>query len=305
MQKKRAVIIDADTGIDDSIAIAAAAYMDNIDIKLIIASTGNTTAEQAAINTLNILHYIEKEDIPVVLGASSPISKKTLKISAHGADGLGGYKFKSRSTKPVRGTVEDVIHNTLKTTGGKVTYICLGPATNLAKFLHKYPEDSKKLSKIYFSGGLLEESKEGEKPYLGFNVGFDPLAASYILKAGIPVVICPSDMGHVAHFTKSDIKQIKKTNVTGKMFGYIFKSYKDRHIKIGAANHDLCAFMSFSHPSIFKYRKAKVSIKYYEGLASGVLNFDFESADKPENVVIDVAITELKNVFFDCLKKMP
>src|SRR3712207_7819976 len=69
--------MDVDTGIDDAVAIIMALQSPEIEIIGITTVSGNVTARSAALNTLGILRAMNKESkIPVLVGASRPLSKK-------------------------------------------------------------------------------------------------------------------------------------------------------------------------------------------------------------------------------------
>ena len=67
-QKK--MILDLDTGIDDALALAYAVGDPNVDLIGIISSYGNTLVTTAAQNSLNLLHLLGADDVPVFLGES-------------------------------------------------------------------------------------------------------------------------------------------------------------------------------------------------------------------------------------------
>lgn len=307
MSKIKPIIIDADTGIDDAMAVIYASRLNYIDIRLVVGSTGNCSSEQSTQNNINLLKFVKRPDIPVARGMEDPLGKLTLRISVHGRTGLGEYVFESTAKRPLVGDVAKNIHNAIKTSAEKVSIVCTGPATNIAHYLKKYPEDTTRIEAIYFSGGLIENLKEGELPYVSFNVGFDPKAMEMILKTSIPIVVCPSNLGHDAHFTPNEVKRISKANRTGRMLGEIFKFYHDRHVKIGVATHDLCALMSFSNPEFFSYNPATISVKYMKELESGILNFDFSEKEEGKSVLVATKINarSAKKAFFRELKKMP
>lgn len=307
MNGKTPIIIDADTGIDDAMAVIYASRLSNVDIRLVVGSTGNCSSTQSAQNNINLLKFVKRPEIPVAQGIEDPLGKLTLRISVHGKTGLGEYVFESTAKRSIFGDIGDLIHDVAVKTPEKLVIVCTGPATNIAYYLKKYPKDIDQIETIYFSGGLIEELKEGELPYVSFNVGFDPMAMEMLLETKIPIVICPSNLGHDAHFTPKEVKKIAGTNRTGRMLNEIFKFYHDRHIKVGVATHDLCAFMSFSNPKLFTYRPAAVKVVYMKELKSGVLTFDFNSSGKAKKVLVATKIKakSAKKAFFRELKKMP
>ena len=166
---KKSVILDVDTGIDDALAIALGTYTKNLNIKLITTIAGNLSVTEVTKNTLNFLQAIEKRRIPVATGAPGPMeSEKDNSIQAHGKKGLGKYKFPKLELKPTKLPAVEKMHEVISNAKEKIIIGALGPLTNIAQLLLKYPEDMEKIEYIVISGGLLHDSKKN--PYLSFNI---------------------------------------------------------------------------------------------------------------------------------------
>ena len=300
---KKNVILDVDTGIDDAMAIALATFSNNINVKLITTIAGNLSVNAVTKNTLNLLQALGKHNIPVATGASEPLEReKDNSIQAHGKRGLGKFKFPPLELKATKLDAVEKMHEVINASKEPIVIIALGPLTNVAKLLLTYPDDKEKIEYILISGGLLHDNKKN--PYLGFNVMQDPEAARYVMKSGEKIVICPSNHGHTAYFTPEDIEVIRSTNKTGEMLEFMFRSYKDRHIKVGAATHDPCAVAYVSNPEIFEHQMMYVHIRFLQKQQTGVINFDTTKTPNTK-VLTEINTKRFKKIFLDALKKMP
>jgi len=302
--KKKSVIIDVDTGIDDAVALCLATYSDKLNVKLITTVCGNQDVGEVTKNTLNLLQKIKKRRIQVAVGAKKPWKrKKDYSIQAHGRTGLGNYTFPELELKPSKITAIDKMYDVIRKSKDKITIICLGPLTNIAKLLMTHSKAKDGIESIVISAGLLDDDKNN--PYLGFNVFQDPESAEYVLNSDVNIIICPSDLGHIAYLTPEEISIISKTNETGEMLSEIFKVYKDRHVKIGAATHDPCAITLVTNPRLFKKKKMFVSLRYlHDENNNGVI--DFDTTKKPNMIVATkINIKKFKKLFFESLNKMP
>lgn len=300
---KRNVILDVDTGIDDAVAIALATYSNKLNVKLITTIAGNLSVNEVTKNTLNFLQAINKRKIPVAIGESKPLEReKDDSIQAHGKKGLGKYKFPKLELKPTKLGAVEKMHEVISKSKGNIIIIALGPLTNVAKLLLDYPEDKEKIDYILISGGLLHDSKRN--PYLSFNIMQDPEAARYIMKSGEKIVICPSNHGHTAFLTPEEVEKTRTTNKTGEMLEYIFRSYKDRHVKVGIATHDPCAVAYVAHPEYFQTEEMYVHIRFLQKQQTGVIDFDTHR-DPNTLVVTEVNSPKFKKLFFKTLHKMP
>lgn len=300
---KKPVILDVDTGIDDAVAIALATYSNKLNVKLITTICGNLSVNEVTKNTLNFLQAIGKRKIPVAMGESKPLEReKDNSIQAHGKKGLGKYKFPKLEIKAIKEDAVEKMYKVISRSREKIIIIALGPLTNVAKLLLTHPEVKYNIDYILISGGLLHDSKRN--PYLGFNVMQDPEAAKYVMQSGANIIICPSDHGHTAFLTPEEVEQVKTTNATGEMLEYIFRSYKDRHVKVGIATHDPCAVVYVAHPEFFEKEMMYVHIRFLTKQQTGVI--DFDQIKSPNMLVATkINIKKFKKLFFETLKKMP
>lgn len=105
--KKKYVLIDCDPGHDDVMAVlSAVAHPDIFHILGITTVCGNNLLPLITENMLNVLHYIHREDIPVCMGAESPLVYPPSPQAAHGYNGLEGFDFPKHNLKTVN---QDVI----------------------------------------------------------------------------------------------------------------------------------------------------------------------------------------------------
>lgn len=86
------MLIDVDTGVDDSIALLYALNHPEVEIVGITTGCGNVDAVQAAENTVRIIELSNtKKEIPVVVGANQPLNGTWEGPVAwiHGENGVG------------------------------------------------------------------------------------------------------------------------------------------------------------------------------------------------------------------------
>ena len=73
---KRKLILDVDTGTDDAIAIMLAALHPALELVACTTVNGNVEVAQATDNTLRVLEWIGRSDIPVYEGLHRPIARR-------------------------------------------------------------------------------------------------------------------------------------------------------------------------------------------------------------------------------------
>ena len=68
MLKKKPIIMDVDTGVDDTLALLLVAAAENLDLKAITTVFGNCSLETTTENTLKICELLGL-DVPVAAGS--------------------------------------------------------------------------------------------------------------------------------------------------------------------------------------------------------------------------------------------
>ncbi len=180
--------MDVDTGIDDAIAIMTALQSPDIEIIGITTVSGNVTARAAALNTLGILRVMNKESkIPVVIGASRPLSKKIVRAEeVHGKKGLGNIHLPCNPAfLQKRRCVSDFISETLANyRKDEVDLVATGPLTNVARLIIDDPSITHSLSKIFIMGGAFGFASKiygNITQHAEFNFYCDPKAAKIVM----------------------------------------------------------------------------------------------------------------------------
>jgi len=185
--KKLPIILDVDTGVDDTCAILIAAQSERLNLIACAPTFGNTTLEHAIANTCNALALCGRFDVPVGRGAAFPW-KKTLRTSPHihGVNGIGEYEYPTQHLEGYTGEAAwDLCYRRILEQGDKVTYVALGPLTNLANLLKKHPDVKPRLERVLYMGGDRRDFSGGSQ-CASVNIYHDPDAAAYVFETGIP-----------------------------------------------------------------------------------------------------------------------
>lgn len=285
------VILNVDTGIDDLTAIIFACCTKNLDVAAIITTAGNISLKQVTKNTLGVLSFIGKNEIPVFSYKCKPYSKEKFIIKGvHGKDGVGGFKFPKPNMKAQKGKNLPAFLAKLS----EVIIISTAPLTPIADLITKHPQIKTKIKKIVVQSGLLTD-----ETYTSFNVKSDPESAKIVLTSGIEIEICPSDMGHMAFLNKNDVNIISQIGKVGEMLEFCFRSYRDRSVKNNVATHDGCAVASVAYPKIFIKEKAWVEVNDI-----GTLHFNFKSKTPNSLVCTKIDVEKFKKLLISSIKKL-
>ncbi|GHT69975.1 ribonucleoside hydrolase RihC [Spirochaetia bacterium] len=290
--KKRSIIIDTDPGIDDAIALAAALFSEELDIRLISTVAGNVSLEKTTNNALKLLTFWGKR-IPVAMGADRPLlASPSDAAHVHGASGMDGYDFPipDRSNLLAEHAV-NAISKTLKESAEKITLVPIGPLTNIALLLRMYPDAREKIAEIVLMGGSLTRGNKGVMSE--FNIACDPEAARILFESGLPIVMAPLDVGWKALVRPEDAAKIKAMGRTGEMIYALLQHYRSGDINTGFEMYDSCAIAYLLRPEMFEVAETFVAVETAGILTAGTTLVDLKGYLKQApNVKVCVDINE-------------
>lgn len=210
------VIIDTDPGVDDAIAILMALACPEMDILGFTTTAGNVPLARATRNTLALLDYVGRSEIPVFRGASRPVRGRfAYARHVHSPSGLTRRlpdpKTSARSETAVR-----FMADTLARLPDQVTLIALGPLTNLARFSRQRPTSIQAAKRIIVMGGAVGTSGNATA-HAEFNFHSDPTAARMVIESGIPVTLVDLGVCRKVYISRSDVCEIGAGDKPGRL----------------------------------------------------------------------------------------
>ena len=107
----------------------------------------------------------------------------------------------------------------------RLTYIALGPLTNLAAFRELHPDLADRIERVIIVGGRSPEACFAFGPKKSFavhdaNVFKDPGAVAAVLRAGRPVVLAPIGIAPQLALTSADLRALRGSGAAG---DYLFQ----------------------------------------------------------------------------------
>ena len=298
--EKFKLIIDTDPGVDDNNALVYILNDERFDIKLITTSNGNIGIEKSTRNVLHLLDVFNK-DIPVVAGYSQRLGDNTEDaIFLHGEEGLGNYIPPITTIhQAVNKDCSDAMYETLKKYPKEITLVVLGPHTNVAYLLKKYPDAKDYVKDIVMMGGAPDGILTNPN-HTSFNIRTDAVSFQMTLDTKLPITICPSRMGRdVLYFTEEEVELIKSKGILGRYLAKTFETYwehgySDRRI----STCDLSTLYYIVYPHLYKTVKCDIILDLKEtiGKTTAVYKDDGQCT-----LIKDANREELHKIFFDIL----
>lgn len=305
----RNLIIDCDPGHDDIIAsLIALAYPNDFNILGFTTVCGNNSLKNVTNNLLKVLDYLGLK-IPVSLGANTPLKRKPEpQVKAHGKSGMDGPKLKKAVSGPIKQCAVEFIKNCLME-NDLVTIVAIGPLTNIAMFLKKYPKLKNKIEEIVimggsvFSGNILAKSE--------FNIYHDPEAAKIVLNSKVPITLAPLEVCEAGAFKLNDIEKFKGKGKVSKLVYELlvfFSKYAIQHHFDKTPIFDMTTIIYLIKPSIFEFEMMNVDVEldglYTRGMTVCTPIHNKEYIDNPIKVLLKVQNKKFIKIFKDSITSL-
>lgn len=295
------ILIDADTGIDDSIGILYALKNPEIRVMGICTGHGNTSTEQAAENSLRLIQLAQPGyDVPVVVGACRPLKRKWHGpvCHIHGDNGIGNAEIPPSKQEILREDYRDFIYRTVKESDGELILVTLGRLTNIALTLEKYPDLPSKVKKLVMMGGTVYEPGN-ISPYAEANVYGDPEAADRVFQSSFHITMVGLDVTTRTRLTKHHIlkleeccsrenREIVKYLRTALDFYMKFCGKQDGYFD-SCPLHDPLAVMVALHPELVRTKSMKARVDCSDAYCAGKIVTDL-SMDSSDANYIDMCL---------------
>jgi pyrimidine-specific ribonucleoside hydrolase len=184
--------------VDDAYALVLALHSPEIQIAGLSTTYGNAPLGHTA---------RVAEDIVRRFGATAGLRVSEIHSGARSASDLGR-----------RTAASDALAATLRKE--RVTYIALGPLTNLATFLRLHPGLAPRIERVIFLGGQSPGTSLALRPNGSFrihdaNVFKDPVATAVVLRSKIPLTAIPVATASKLLFDAADLRALEKSGEAG------------------------------------------------------------------------------------------
>ncbi len=201
MTVRTPLILDVDTGIDDSLALLYAAASPDAELVAVTCVSGNIEARQVAINSRAVLELAGRTDVEVALGREVPLVRPLETTpETHGPQGLGHAELPPPSRPLSERHAVNLIVDEARRRPGEIMLVTLGPLTNLALALEREPALPRLLRGYTLMGGAYGVSGN-TTPTTEWNIHCDPEAARIVFRtwadamAADPSILRPLALG--------------------------------------------------------------------------------------------------------------
>lgn len=185
------ILLDFDLGedIDDAFALATVLASPELDLKG-VTTVGEDAFKRAQMAS-RFLTATGHGKIPVSAGLPLETTKPLPYWQVQYGNHASVY---FRDPKPAKERAPEFLYKHLKANPGELTLLAIGPLTNVAELLTRYPDVKPMIKRIVLMGGSVRRGyADGSKPQAEYNIAANPRAAQVVFRSGIPLIVAPLD----------------------------------------------------------------------------------------------------------------
>ncbi len=286
------VLIDTDPGVDDAVAILLALASPEIEVVAVTAVAGNVSLEKTALNARRLISLARRHDIPVAAGCSVPLSEAVRADGVvHGHDGLGDLDWLEPDVSLDQRHGVDLMADAINE--GPLTIVAIGPLTNVATLLERFPGIDDRVEHVVIMGGA---SFQGNvTPAAEFNIWADPLAARRVFGASWPITLMPLDLTHQAYLIDDDLAYFRSLGTrVGQRVAGMLEPYAQFHDDwYGNRNiimHDAMAVYALLDPLAITTEGVRVAVETEGEYSRGATFIDRRREHAASDVRVGVSV---------------
>jgi inosine-uridine nucleoside N-ribohydrolase len=282
----RKIIIDADPGIGDALAMLVALADPSLEVVAVTATAGAVSGVQATRN----LHYligladplrhprIGQSDLATAPADQAPPEMPT-HYSLNGPFGLGDTNPAVPDLHNRRESAK-LIADVAKEFPGETQLVTLGPLTNVAMALDLDPELPRQLQSIVCLGGAFQGGGNVTAA-AEFNFWADPTAASSVLHSPISKLLIPLEVSQEPMLTFDDVDRlgglIPSTPIgesVVEMMNFSVRATRQHLPQEGVALADIVAIAVAARAEAFQAEPCFVDVELQGQLTTGATIMD-------------------------------
>lgn len=300
----RRILIDADTGIDDSVALLYALASPELRVEGVTTCFGNSGAAQSADNCLRLIRLARcGYEVPVAVGAECALDggRDRAPVHIHGENGIGNVVLPESEQRPLDMDAADFILRKARELDGELTVVTTGRLTNLARAFQRDPGLPRRLRRVVSMGGCLNVPGN-ISPVAEANLYGDPRAADLVLRGGFPLILVGLDVTTRTFITEENLREAEahcseRRRAALAYMREAMKLYFEFHRRTeGMAGrcfvHDPLAMLIAEDPSLGEYKMLRVGVEHEAPAFRGMLLTDgrFQSGMDHDEVSVCVRV---------------
>ncbi|MFH5804174.1 nucleoside hydrolase [Alienimonas sp. DA493] len=282
----RKLIIDADPGIGDALAITLAVLDPEVELLAVTATAGCVDGPTATRNVTAVLTLLDPDKRPKVgacetgdAGAGPGFGGEELDWAAvNGPDGLGAWELPDVELYAPRDSPRLLVE-LVREHEGDVTLLTLGPLTNVKLAAERWGGFYDALGGLVVAAGSVESGGDATAA-AEFNVASDPLAARSVLTGRAAKTLVPLDVARQPVLSPPAWETVKGRLGGGagelleQMLPWALRANHQHFGVEGISLQEPTALAAAIRPSLFEREEMAVDVETAGDLTRGMTVFD-------------------------------
>ena len=282
----RKLIIDADPGIGDALAVALAVLDPAVELLAVTATAGCVDGPTATRNLTAILALLDPDKRPKVgacetagVGAGPGFGGEEIDWrDVNGPDGLGGWELPDVELYAPRDSAR-LICELVREHEGEVTLLTLGPLTNVKLAAERWGGLYEALAGLVIFGGAVEGGGNVTAA-AEFNVAADPLAARSVLTGRAAKTLVPLDAARQVVLSPPDYDRLRSglapaaDRLLGRLLPWALRANHQHFGVEGIGLQEATALAAAVRPDLCESEPMAVDVETAGDLTRGMTVFD-------------------------------
>jgi inosine-uridine nucleoside N-ribohydrolase len=280
------LIIDADPGIGDAVAVALALSDPELDVVAVTACAGRVAGPVATRNAQAIVEELDPPKWPRLGSSSGTAVAESIDYRAtpvtsadlNGENGLGDCLLRIAEMHHIRDSAK-VMVDIVRNEPDEITILTLGPLTNVDMACELDPEFISRIRGLFCLGGSVD--KGGDVTAAAeLNIYANPQAARNVLRSPAPKTLIPLEAAKKAVLTFDVYDRIfgsaagRLQDLLSRLLPFALRAHHQHLGLEGFPLIEVTALCTLTAPQLFQTKRMAVDVETTGELTRGMTVFD-------------------------------
>lgn len=276
---EKILVIDADPGIGDALAIAVALLDPKLDVVGLTAVGGCVSGLQAGRNLQALVEALDPPKRPRIgmselPSAATPVDESFPLSQLNGPHGLGDWEPGAADLHHQRDSTK-LLSELSRTHAHELVVLCLGPLTNIALTMERDPGFLDRLLGLYCLGGAIEVAGD-VTPVAEYNIYANPASARAVLRSPSSKTLIPLDVSRKASLTFDQLNllpggdDLENGRSLRSLLSYALRSHHQYAGRESLWLPELTALAAITQPQLFQRASLAVDVELDGHLTRGM-----------------------------------